>query len=102
MLILPSSVTLPSLEDVQGGFNIQSTEELDCTEFDQFKSEGVIKGDAYICRAKESNPTTVDGAPGADGGSSGSGDGSGKQGAAGRVAVSSLLGLSVVVVALVY
>lgn len=101
MLIFPSSVTLPSLEDVQGGFNLQSTEELDCTEFEQDKSDGVIKGDSYACKAKESNPTTVDGTPGADGGNS-SGSGSGNKGAAGRVAVSSLLGLSIAVLALVY
>jgi len=96
-----TNVTLPSLEDVQGGFNLQSTEELDCSEFDNDKSDGVIKGDSYTCKAKEKNPTTVDGTPGADGGS-GSGSGNGTKNAAGHMTVPSLHSLPFAILALVY
>lgn len=60
----------------------------------------MIKGDSYTCKGKLTNPTTSDGTPGADGGS-GSGSGNGKN-AAGRVVVSSLLGLPIAILALVY
>lgn len=95
------NATLPSLEDVQGGFNLQTTEELDCSEFDAYESDKIIKGDDYTCKPKESNPTTADGTPGADGGSDDS-DSSDDKGAAGRVGISALLGLSVAAIAYVF
>lgn len=91
------NATLPSLEDVQGGFNLQTTEEFDCTEFKNYSDEKVIKGDDFTCLSKQSNPTTADGTPGADNKNS---SGNNKS-AAGRVGVSALLGLSIAVIAYV-
>jgi len=96
-----TNVSLPALQDVQGGFNLQSTEQVDCSAFDNDKSDGVIKGDSYTCKGKLTNPTTSDGTPGADGGS-GSGSGNSGKNAAGRVVVSSLLGLPIAILALVF
>lgn len=91
------NATLPSLEDVQGGANIQTTEEFDCTEFKKYSDDKVIKGDDFTCLSKQSNPTTADGTPGAD-----NKDSSGNnKSAAGRVSVSALLGLSIAVIAYV-
>lgn len=47
------SVTLPSLDDVRGGFNLQSTEDVSCDEFNDLKSSGVIKGDDFTCAGKK-------------------------------------------------
>lgn len=88
------NATLPSLEDVQGGFNLQTTEEFDCEEFDGYQSQGVIKGDDYECKGSEEDPKTKDGASGAGNGS-GSGSDDDEEGAAGRLTITALLGLSV-------
>lgn len=95
------NVTLPSLEDVQGSFNLQTTEELDCSEFEAYNDDRVIKGDDFTCKAEESNPQTADGTPGADGGDDN--DSSDDKGSsAGRVGLSALLGLSVAAIAYVF
>jgi len=95
------NVTLPSLEDVQGSFNLQTTEEFDCSEFDSYNDDKVIKGDDYVCKGKLSNPQTADGTPGADGGDdTDSSDDKGNS--AGRVGLSALLGLSVAAIAYVF
>jgi hypothetical protein len=54
MLIGCDSVELPSLDDVRGGFNLQSTDDVSCTEFDSLKSSGGIKGDDYTCAGGKS------------------------------------------------
>lgn len=93
------NASLPKLDDVQGGFNLQTTAEFDCSEFDAYNSDQVIKGSPYTCKGKQSNPTTADGNPGADGNSTNSTD---KGGEAGRVGVSALLGVSIAVIAFVF
>lgn len=64
-----TNATLPALDDVRGGMNIQTTEEFDCTEFDNYKSDGVVKGNGYTCEGK------LDEAKSSSGGSSTSGSG---------------------------
>lgn len=96
ILIPISSASLPSLEDVQGGFNLQTTENFDCSEFDQYESEKVIKGDDYVCKGNEENPKNKDGTPGADGGSGGKNN---TKNAGSRVEINTLLGLTVVLIA---
>jgi len=91
------NASLPSLEDVQGGFNLQTTAEFDCSEFDTYHDDKVIKGDSYTCKAKEANPTTADGTPGADGKTD-----SNPNGGAGRVGISALLSVSIAVAAFVF
>lgn len=48
-----TNVTLDSLDDVRGGFNLQSTEDISCSEFTDLKSSGVIKGDDFTCAGKK-------------------------------------------------
>lgn len=79
-----NSASLPALDDVRGGFNAQTTEEFSCTEFDNFKSNGVIKGDAYKCAGK------LDEAKSANGGASTTGKGGKDSGASTRAGVSVL------------
>ena len=95
------SVTLPSLEDVQGSFNLQTTQELDCSEFETYNDDKVIKGDDFVCLAEESNPQTADGTPGADGNDDDSSSDDDKN-SAGRVGLSAFLGLSVAAIAFVF
>lgn len=94
VLTCVTSATLPSLEDVQGGFNLQTTEDFDCEEFEGYQSQGVIKGDDFECKGSEEDPKTKDGASGAGNGS-GSGSDDDEEGAAGRLTITALLGLSV-------
>lgn len=95
------NVTLPSLEDVQGSFNLQTTQELDCSEFETYNDDKVIKGDDFVCLAEESNPQTADGTPGADGNDDDSSSDDDKN-SAGRVGLSAFLGLSVAAIAFVF
>lgn len=88
-----NNATLPSLEDVQGGFNLQTTEDFDCSEFEGYGSQ-VIKGDDFVCKGSEEDPQTKDGTSGAGSGSGNDDD----ENAAGRVTISALLGLSVAVI----
>lgn len=48
-----TNVTMDSLDDVRGGFNLQSTEDVSCSEFTDLKSSGVIKGDDFTCAGKK-------------------------------------------------
>ncbi|EGV66694.1 3-prime end of ExtraCellular Mutant protein [Yamadazyma tenuis] len=41
--------TFESLESVSGGFNLRSTGDLTCEEFNELNSDGDIKGDKYYC-----------------------------------------------------
>ncbi|KAL2812824.1 GPI-anchored cell wall organization protein-domain-containing protein [Aspergillus granulosus] len=54
--------SLPSLENVRGGFNMQSTGNFSCETFNSWK-DNTIHGE-YECKASTSNPTTSDGTSG--------------------------------------
>jgi len=60
---------LPALDDVSGGFNLQSTDDLDCTGFDKLKG-GVVRG-KYVCKSN------LDEAESSTGGAGTKGDGKG-------------------------
>lgn len=104
-LLIWRSVSLPSLNDVQGGFNMQSTGNFQCSTFHKLRENKVIRG-SYKCKAKAANPTTKSGSSGATGtgGSSGGGSssGSGSKGAASsNVANMPAMGLAAVLGSLV-
>jgi hypothetical protein len=83
-----TKVELPSLDDVRGGLNVQSTEELDCDALDELKG-GAVKG-KYECKGKleVAESTSENGASTqGDGSSSGSDDEEDDSNAAGSVAV---------------
>jgi hypothetical protein len=61
------SVTLPGLEEVKGGFNMQSTGSLQCSAFDSLRNNNVILG-SYTCK-QTANPTTINGQSGTSTGS---------------------------------
>ncbi|KAF2086140.1 GPI-anchored cell wall organization protein Ecm33 [Saccharata proteae CBS 121410] len=93
-----SGVSMPNLTDVRGGFNIQSSEDIDdtCSEFSDMHGSGkVIKGE-YQCAGSQNNPGGADTTP--TGTSSGSS--STKTGAAGRMEVSAGVGLMGVLAAM--
>ncbi|KAI9827042.1 MAG: hypothetical protein M1819_007034 [Sarea resinae] len=52
-----TSVDLPALSDVRGGFNMQSSAPLDCSAFQKEKSSGAIKG-SFTCKGKLVKPST--------------------------------------------
>lgn len=52
-----TNATLPSLTDVKGGFNLQTTKEFDCSTFDAQKGN-VIEGNSYVCEGAVVNPGT--------------------------------------------
>jgi hypothetical protein len=54
--------SLPSLENVRGGFNMQSTGNFSCETFDNWQ-DNTIHGE-YTCEAETANPTTSDGTSG--------------------------------------
>ncbi|KAL5050301.1 hypothetical protein BDW71DRAFT_173566 [Aspergillus fruticulosus] len=54
--------TLPSLKNVRGGFNMQSTGNFSCSTFNSWK-DNTIHG-TYKCEAETSDPTTADGTSG--------------------------------------
>jgi hypothetical protein len=85
--------TLPKLEDVRGGFNLQSTEEISCDEFDKYKDDGVIKGNDITCKSSASVAESTNGGASTSGDSSSSDNGDeDDSSAAGRVAIN--LGLA--------
>jgi len=49
---------LPDISDVAGAFNMQSTQDIDCSAFDKLKSGGQIEGQ-YACIPTTENPTNV-------------------------------------------
>lgn len=53
-----------SLQEVDGGFNLQSTDgKFSCNTFHKLKEDGTIKG-TYHCKEVTSNPTTANGKSG--------------------------------------
>lgn len=65
-------VLLPKLDDVRGGFNLQSTDDVNCGNFTSLKSAGVVKGDDFTCEGKKERAESKTAGLGTDG--SGSGD----------------------------
>ncbi|PLB38967.1 GPI-anchored protein Ecm33 [Aspergillus candidus] len=63
-------VSLGALENVRGGFNMQSTGNFSCGEFKKLRSDKVIRG-SYKCEGNKNNPTSADGKSGATGTSGG-------------------------------
>ncbi|KAL2001881.1 hypothetical protein VTN02DRAFT_1093 [Thermoascus thermophilus] len=57
------TVDVPSLEQVKGGFNMQSKGEFSCDPYQKLYQDGVIKG-TYKCKPNLPNPTTKDGSSG--------------------------------------
>ena len=45
-------MTLDSLEDVRGAFNIKTSAEFDCDPFKELKSSGVVKG-KFECKGED-------------------------------------------------
>jgi len=76
-------VDFPALKDVRGGFNLQTTAQFDCTNFDKLDG-GVVKG-KFVCSGAVTNPGTEGTDPETDGGGGSNGGGSGKKNAAGRL-----------------
>lgn len=76
---------MSALEEVDGGFNLQSTDgKFQCSEFKKMQNNGVIRG-KYECKATTSHPTTANGQSGttsSTGSSSGSGSSASSSGAA--------------------
>jgi len=91
-----TNVTLPSLKDVRGGFNLQSISTIDCSAFDKVKGS-VIKG-TYTCKGKLSEAKNKDGSTSTTGGS-GEGEDEGNA-ASGRVGISAVAFLAAVAAAL--
>jgi len=91
-----TNATLPELDDVRGGFNLQTTEEFSCAEFDKKKSSGVIKGDEYTCKGKLSEAKSSEGGASTSGGSGSGGSGEKKNAAAGRAGISTFALIAVV------
>ncbi|KAI9867258.1 MAG: hypothetical protein M1813_009536 [Trichoglossum hirsutum] len=59
-----TNVSLPSLTDVRGGFNMQtSAKEFDCSGFKAYKSNGTIKGNQFECSGNQQNPGKVGSTP---------------------------------------
>jgi len=77
-----SKVTFPALKTVKGGFNLQTTAEFDCKDFDKLESS-VVQG-KYVCSGAVTNPGTE----GTDPETNGGGSGSDKKNAAGRLSAS--------------
>jgi hypothetical protein len=86
-----TSVDLPSLEDVRGGFNLQSTKDLSCKPFDEYHTNGVIKGNDYTCEGKQKTAESKTSGLGTNGSGGGSSSGNSGSDAAGRAAVSVVL-----------
>ncbi|ODV96961.1 hypothetical protein PACTADRAFT_1544 [Pachysolen tannophilus NRRL Y-2460] len=54
-----SNASLPALKTVRGGFIVETDGDLDCTEFNDLDSDGVIEGDKYVCSAASSSTSTT-------------------------------------------
>lgn len=60
-MLIPRRISLGSLKDVKGGFNLQSTHgNFTCSDFKKLKDDKVIKG-TYNCEASSDNPTDKSG-----------------------------------------
>lgn len=90
-----------ALEEVDGGFNLQSTDgKFKCSEFKKMQQNGVIRG-KYECKASTSNPKTAGGASGTTG-STGSSSGSGSSSTSSGAAVANMANMPVAGVAAVF
>lgn len=79
-----------SLQEVDGGFNLQSTDgKFQCSEFKKMQSNGVIRG-KYMCKASTSHPTTANGQSGTTGGSSTTGSSASGSASSSGVAVANM------------
>ncbi|KAI5949078.1 ECM331 [Candida theae] len=93
-----SNLTMSSLSRVVGDFQLNSTsEDFDCSEFDQLHDDGDIEGHNYICSTSGSD-STLSSATGSETGSSstnsgfsGDGDASNRSNASNKLIISSLL-----------
>lgn len=89
-------VDIPKLENVKGGFNVQSTGDFDCDGFDKKHKNKVIRG-SYTCSAKKSNPKTKNGKSGTSSSTAASGTSTSSEGAApGNVASVPTMGMAAV------
>ncbi len=70
-------VDLPALSQVKGAFNVQTSGEFNCSQFDKFNADKTVKG-KYVCTSKATNPGT----PGSDPSATSTGGKSTKTGAA--------------------
>ncbi|KAF8242234.1 hypothetical protein K440DRAFT_639368 [Wilcoxina mikolae CBS 423.85] len=77
-----TEVDLPKLDDVRGGFNLQSTEDVNCASFNSLKGN-VVKGDDFVCAGKKETAESKTGGLG----TTGSGSSSNSKSSAGRVGV---------------
>jgi hypothetical protein len=68
-----TEVKLPALEDVRGGFNLQSTQTISCDLFDALKGAGVIKGDGYTCEGNKDTAESKTSGLGTNGNNTGNG-----------------------------
>lgn len=71
-----TKVELPSLDDVRGGFNLQSTQDIDCEPFKTLKANDAIKGDGFVCAGKKETAESKTGGLGTTGSGSGKKDSS--------------------------
>ncbi|KAI9883603.1 MAG: hypothetical protein M1823_004618 [Watsoniomyces obsoletus] len=53
-----TNVTLSSIRDVRGAFNLQTSSQFDCSPYQQLKNSGVVKG-RYTCSGSTSRPGSV-------------------------------------------
>ncbi|KAI5813446.1 hypothetical protein BZA77DRAFT_119970 [Pyronema omphalodes] len=74
-------VNLPKLDDVRGGFNLQSTDDVNCGNFTSLKSAGVVKGDDFTCEGKKERAESKTAGLGTDGSGHGSTSGAVRIGA---------------------
>jgi len=86
-----STVELPSLDDVRGGFNLQSTNNVSCTSFKELQG-GVVKGDDFTCEGSKER---------AESKTAGLGTGSGSSAVDDEDSAASKVGFSMLAVALV-
>ncbi|KAF8545123.1 hypothetical protein BDD12DRAFT_872047 [Trichophaea hybrida] len=77
-----TDVELPKLDDVRGGFNLQSTQDINCDTFNSLKGS-VIKGNDFTCAGKKDTAQSKTGGLG----TTGSGSSSNNKSSAGRVGV---------------
>ena len=100
MLIIIANVStrveMPKLENVKGGFNIQSTGDFDCNDFDKKHKDKVIRG-SYTCSAKKSNPKSKNGQSGTTSGTASKSSSTSSEGAApGNVADIPTMGMAAI------
>lgn len=92
------SADLPKLDNVKGGFNMQSTGDFSCDTFDKKHKNKVIRG-SYTCKAKKNNPKSKNGQSGtsSNSASAASGTSTSSEGAApGNVANVPAMGMAAV------